>query len=261
MQTRTAVDISSLSLPREIAEWVDGARLYESSGWSGAKTVFVERDKGAYLKIAEAGRLARLAGMQRCFHQNGLSSEVLLYLSADRDYLITAPVAGESGIAEKYLAEPARLSKIFGESLRRLHDAPPAGAPDYDVTCELTENLAAACFSQSHLDLVAPFFGKISADSAACEIAEKKHLLKSDAILHGDYCLPNIMLDDWKFSGFIDIGEGGRGDRHYDICWGLWTIMFNLKSAEYGENFLDSYGRDAIDPERLRICALLTAIE
>ena len=261
MQNRTAVDISSLSLPREVADWVGDARLYESSGMSGAKTVFVDRDNGAYLKIAEAGKLARLAEMQSCFHRNGLSSEVLLYLSADRDYLITAPVPGESGIAEKYLEEPVRLSRIFGESLRRLHDAPPAGAPDYDVTQELADKAPAAAFGQWHMDDLAPFLGRVSVETAAEEIAAKRSLLKSDAILHGDYCLPNIMLDNWQFSGFIDIGEGGRGDRHYDICWGLWTIMFNLKSAEYGENFLDSYGRDQIDPERLRICALLTAIE
>ena len=261
MQNRTAVDIASLSLPREVADWAGNAPLYESSGMSGAKTVFVDRGEGAYLKIAEAGRLARLAEMQTCFHRNSLSSEVLLYFSADRDYLITAPVSGESGIAEKHLAEPARLSKIFGESLRRLHDAPPSGAPDYDVTQELADKAPTAVFWQEHMDDLAPFVGKTDIAKAAEEIATSRHLLRSDAILHGDYCLPNIMLDDWQFSGFIDLGEGGRGDKHYDIAWGLWTVMFNLKSVEYGNIFLDSYGRDAIDPERLRICALLTGME
>ena len=57
------------------------------------------------------------------------------------------------------------------------------------------------------------------------------------------------------------MAEGGVGDRHWDIAWGLWTIHHNLKKTEYGEQFLDAYGRDAVDKDRLRICALLAAME
>lgn len=75
------------------------------------------------------------------------------------------------------------------------------------------------------------------------------------ALLHGDYCLPNILLDDWKFSGFIDLGGSGVGDRHIDIFWGVWTLFFNLKSNAYYERFLDTYGREAVEPEILRTVA------
>ena len=84
-------------------------------------------------------------------------------------------------------------------------------------------------------------------------IEKGKHLLGSDTLIHGDYCLPNIMLDDWKFSGFIDLGNGGRGDRHIDIFWGAWTLEFNLKTDEYRQRFFDAYGRDLIDVEALRV--------
>ena len=78
-------------------------------------------------------------------------------------------------------------------------------------------------------------------------------MLKSDTLIHGDYCLPNIMLDNWRFSGFIDLGNGGRGDRHIDIFWGAWTLEFNLKTDEYRQRFFDAYGRDLIDVEALRV--------
>jgi kanamycin kinase len=76
-------------------------------------------------------------------------------------------------------------------------------------------------------------------------------LLKSDTLLHGDYCLPNIILSDWQFSGFIDLDSAGLGDRHIDLFWGIWTLNFNLKTDVWGDRFLDAYGRDRIDNEIL----------
>jgi kanamycin kinase len=81
--------------------------------------------------------------------------------------------------------------------------------------------------------------------------------LQTDTLLHGDYCLPNIILDDWRFSGFIDFDSGGVGDRHVDIFWGIWTLWFNLKTNEYRERFIDAYGRDKVDESRLNVVAAI----
>lgn len=96
-------------------------------------------------------------------------------------------------------------------------------------------------------------WGYASAEEAIKVVEENKHLLKTDTLLHGDYCLPNIMLNDWSFSGFIDLGNGGVGDRHVDLFWGAWTLFFNLKTDEYKERFFDAYGRDKIDVDMLRV--------
>ncbi|MCR4682109.1 MAG: phosphotransferase [Clostridiales bacterium] len=84
--------------------------------------------------------------------------------------------------------------------------------------------------------------------------------LKSDVLIHGDYCLPNIILDGWSFSGFIDTGNGGMGDRHIDVLWGIWTLKFNLGTAKYTDRFIDAYGRDRIDPCLLRRVAAMEMI-
>ena len=75
--------------------------------------------------------------------------------------------------------------------------------------------------------------------------------LAKDTLLHGDYCLPNVMLKDWQVSGIIDLGNGGVGDRHVDLYWGAWTLAFNLHTDAYRQRFFDAYGRDLIDGERL----------
>ena len=94
----------------------------------------------------------------------------------------------------------------------------------------------------------------MTADEAYATVMQCRSLLQRDCLLHGDYCLPNILLDGWRFSGFIDLGNGGVGDRHIDLFWGVWTLQYNLKTPRYGSRFLDAYGRDKVDE------ALLTAI-
>ena len=36
--------------------------------------------------------------------------------------------------------------------------------------------------------------------------------------------------------------------------------MYNLKTDAWGDRFLDAYGRDAVDPDRMRIAAAAEAV-
>ncbi|MCU6794259.1 hypothetical protein OB236_19310 [Paenibacillus sp. WQ 127069] len=60
-------------------------------------------------------------------------------------------------------------------------------------------------------------------------------------------------------NGYIDVGYGGIGDRHYDIFWGLWSLQFNLKSNDHAKRFIKAYGKLLVDQDRLRLCGLLSA--
>ena len=114
------------------------------------------------------------------------------------------------------------------------------------------ENFRAGRYDTSYFTDI---YGDASADEIHSVLLDGKELLNSRVLLHGDYCLPNIILDDWRFSGFIDLGNGGVGDRHVDIYWGAWTLNFNLKTDAYRDRFFDAYGRDKINSEAIRIVA------
>lgn len=261
MEKNERVNIDTLSLPDELIKWIGNAPIYESSGESGAKTVYIDRDGGAYLKIANCGSLLLSSQLQTYFAKHKLSSPVIRYLSTDRDYLMTAPIRGDDGTSKKYLAEPERLSEIFGLSLRLLHEVEASDCPIKDKMYELTIMAGTKSFLQTHLIDIAEYIGIAHSDTSLAEIVATSGLLKNDVLIHGDYCLPNIILNNWAFEGFIDVADGGVGDRHYDLAWGLWTLQRNLKSSKYGHRFLDAYGRDCIDKDRLRICGLLAAME
>jgi kanamycin kinase len=261
MEKRKLIVTGTLSLPDELIEYIGNSPIYECSGQSGARTVYIDRDSGAYLKIAIQGSLLLASQMQTYFSKHKLSSPVLRYLSTDRDYMITAAIEGEDGTSEQYITEPERLSEIFGQSLRLLHETELSDCPVKDRMSALTRMAGSAHFLQTHLNDIADYIGISHADTSFEEILFKSGLLKNDVLIHGDYCLPNIIFNNWALEGFIDVADGGVGDRHYDLAWGLWTLNKNLRSSKYGQRFLDAYGRDCIDKERLRICGLLAAME
>ena len=65
--------------------------------------------------------------------------------------------------------------------------------------------------------------------------------------VHGDLCLPNIIVNDGKISGFVDRGDCGRGDPWMDISWALWSLEFNLHDKRYGQMLLDKLGLPFIE--------------
>ena len=118
---------------------------------------------------------------------------------------------------------------------------------EYMETVEL--NYSRGVYDQS---LFPDNWGFSSAQEAIAFARRCMPHFRSNVLLHGDYCLPNVMLDQWQFSGFIDVGNGGVGDRHIDLFWGIWSLTYNLKTNAYKDRFLDAYGRELIDDELLR---------
>ena len=253
---RRLIDGLPFGLPEEIYAALRGGAVYDSSCSPEARVYYIERDGGYFLKLAARGTLAREAKMTGYFHSLGLGAEVLHYSRGERDILLTARVAGEDMTDPRYLAEPRRLAVLLGESLRALHEVNPAGCP---VTDRVGEYLALAdrnfdtgCYDKSHFP---DSFGYRSEAEARAVLDAGRHLLYSEVLIHGDYCLPNIMLDGWRLSGFIDLGNAGVGDRHIDLFWGAWTLGFNLHTDAYRDLFFDAYGRDKIDTDKLAVVA------
>ena len=236
--------------PEAFRELIGSCKVFDSSCSPEARVWFLDREDGLYLKTAPKGSLRREAEMTAFFHEKGLAAEVMDYASLDRDWLLTRAVPGEDCTFRRSLDDPKRLSAILGQQLRRLHEIDAAGCP---VTDHTGHYLAAVADGQAQGRFDRSYFHKegLTEDAARAIVREFSPRLKNEVLLHGDYCLPNIMLDDWRFSGFIDLDHGGIGDRHIDLFWGAWSLGFNLGTDAWRDRFLDAYGRDRIDMELL----------
>lgn len=256
---RTPVTPILRDFPQEFHSLLAGP-VYDSSCSAEANVWFLDREEGFYLKSAAKGSLKAEADMTRYFHGKGLASEVVCYLSDTRDWLLTRRIPGEDCTHRLYLEDPKGLCDTTASLLRRLHDTDPGGCPVTDrnalYLAEAGENYRAGHFDKS----LFPESWCCSTPEEAWQLIQiNRKYLNADTLLHGDYCLPNIMLDNWRFTGFIDLGSSGVGDRHIDIFWGLWTLFFNLKTNAWYDRFLDAYGRDGVEPEMLRTIAALEA--
>ncbi len=253
---RTALSGLPTGVPDTLTRLLEGAPVFDSSCSPEARVYFIDKDGGYYLKSAAPRTLACEAAMTAYFHKKGLGAEVLHYATDACDWLLTARVVGEDCTHELYLSDPARLCDTIAEQLRALHELDAKDCPVADrITPYLAlaeENYRTGNYDTSHFP---DSFGYHSADEAWQALQEGKHALRREVLLHGDYCLPNIMLDNWRPSGFIDLGNGGVGDRHIDLFWGAWTLGFNLKTDAYRDRFLDAYGRDKVDKDLMRVVA------
>jgi kanamycin kinase len=242
--------------PAELHPFLTGAKLYDSSGHSGESTIFMDKDAGYFLKSAPTGSLERSATMTRYFHGKGLTTDILAYISDDRDWLLTEKIRGDDCIAAKYLDQPVKLCDTLAERLSALHRLDVADCPVQNHTepyLSLAEdNKRSGKFDEGMLPKCIK-----GIEEAWAFVEKNKHLLKNNTLLHGDFCLPNIILDDWAFSGFIDLGYAGVGDRHVDVFWGIWSLGFNLKTDKYRERFIEVYGRHKVDEDVLRLVAAI----
>ena len=253
---RTLIDKIPIALPSEIERLCEGAKIFDSSCSPEAKVYLIDKDEGYFLKCAAGGSLERERLMTDYFHKKGLGAEVLGYYSGDSDLLLSGRVAGEDCTSEKYLSEPKRLCDILAEQLRYLHELDFSDCPIKDRVGEYIaraeKNYIEDNYNKEHFP---DSFGYSSGEAALAALREGGHLLKNEVLLHGDYCMPNIILDDWRFSGFIDVDSAGVGDRHIDLFWGVWSLRFNLGTNEFDSRFFDAYGRDKVEVDKLKIVA------
>ena len=221
---KTEITINPKDFPEALHSIFEGAKVYDSSCNPTMKVLY--SDLGYYVKIAEKGKLQKEAELAELFAQKGMGVELVTYISADKDYMVTREAKGEDAL--HYLDNPERLCEGLAEAMKYLHSRPTEGVP------------VSGCMEA---------YGK----------TEKGSALKQDTFIHGDFCLPNIMLDDWKFGSFIDVGLAGVGDKHIDIYWVLWSLNYNLGTDKYTDYFLDLYGREKVDTEILKIVAEVEA--
>lgn len=249
-------------LPNWLSPELAHAPMFDSSSSPEAQVTFIDTEDGFFLKRATAGALERKNAMTTYFHKLGLTSEVLRYergTANGYDWLLKRRLHGEDCTSARYMEQPKRLVDIMAEQLARLHATTTDGCPDPDHT---TRYLARAeegwDIGRADPSFYTTIFGEATLEDIHRIIVERGKELSTDTLLHGDYCLPNIILDDWRFSGFIDLDSGGVGDRHVDVFWALWTLRFNLHTTQWNNRFLDAYERTNIN---LDMMPLIAAIE
>ena len=95
-----------------------------------------------------------------------------------------------------------------------------------------------------------------SAEEILAELIATRPIAEDLVFTHGDYCLPNVMIDGTDLGGFIDLGSAGVADRYQDLSLACRSLSHNW-GPKWVPQLLDEYGISDVDEKRLEYYRLM----
>ena len=157
-----------------------------------------------------------------------------------QDWLLMTRIRGQELCRPEVMNNPTLLLDCMAEALHTLWAIPAETCP--------FERTVADNLSHAEAAILAGRF-----DPSGCEPETfgpggfenpealldwlKNHLPPQDRVVtHGDFCLPNLFTDGTRFTGFIDVGNVGAGDRWMDLALG-WRSLKHNSDGHYGKTY------------------------
>ena len=184
--------------------------------------------------------------------------EVLRYDTDEKhEYLVTSAITGtDTTSASAELGAPT-IARLLARGLRLIHEVPISDCPfvmTLDTLIPLArENTLDGRVDEGNFDEIR--MGRTAQDlleELASSVPPKEDLV----FTHGDYCLPNVLVNAGEVAGFVDLSRAGIADRYKDIALVIRSIRHNT-GQEVERLFLDEYGIIAADAAKIEYYMLL----
>lgn len=258
-----------VELPQSVQRYLVG---YRSSGddlrtSSSAHVYFFRhpQGRGRFLKVLKSAERrsdeAKL-GTEKVALEGlrGLSwvANVVYYCVEDGvEYLITEELPGRSSEGEWARADIPGMLRAVAEGLRRIHtlairDFALDGSVD-GLLARLERRVRLNLVGEGELEGVG---WRGSAQELLEEMQRRRPRNEERVLTHGDFCLPNVLVEAGQVTGVVDWGHAGVGDRHRDFAAVAMSIGRNY-GEEWVEPFFEAYGVGDVDREKLRYHRLL----
>ncbi len=159
------------------------------------------------------------------------------------DYLLMSEILGIETSHKVYSNDLPSMVRKLGEAMRLFHNGPI-------VDCPFDETLAVKMVraqQRAQADLIPA--------TLWAELAAKRPQTEDLVLTHGDYCLPNIILQNGELSGFIDLGRAGVADRYQDLALAVRSLAYNFGEG-WAPLLFAAYGIEP-DPAKLKFYTLL----
>ncbi len=233
-----------------------------------------------FLKYGAAGgpfpivdEIARLEWMAT----NGIAVPrvVAAVIEGENGFLLTESLPGADASVATRRSKRATVAAL-ASALRGLHATPVEGCPFVHPAAtrveEAARRVASGCIDPEEFDAgretrdPVHLLGILNATHERLAGRQRRGEVSPEGrtFTHGDYCLPNIILQRVRsdssethvLSGFIDVGRAGVADQYQDLALAARSITRNL-GARWAPLFLSEYGLDRVDEERLEFYTLL----
>jgi aminoglycoside phosphotransferase len=137
------------------------------------------------------------------------------------------------------------IATEYGKGLRRIHDNFHPEFPCLinwlgEAREQCSRNVADGIVSGT-VDEHSIHHGRPVTDLLDVIVAERPRYRNEIRFSHGDWCMPNVLVENGAFVGAIDWSNGGYKDYRYDLATGLWSLRRN-GLAGFEADYLMGYG-------------------
>jgi len=251
------------SLPPALARIISGYEWRQNNlGFSTAQVFRLEAsDKNSlYLKIdARASKFSLRQERRRLdWLGNRLPAPEVLLFTADEnhEYLLLSEIPGTDASHDFLKNDIPRIVEQLVSGLKMIHAVPIENCP-FDERNESKIESVRKLVGNNLIDeddFEEIHRGKTAADLFRETLAAEP--FDEDLVFtHGDYCVPNVILENGRLSGFVDWGNAGIADRFHDLALLTRSITDNF-GAEYEASIFAAYGI-APDWKKIRFYQLL----
>lgn len=168
---------------------------------------------------------------------------VVDFVPGETDVLVTETIPGAPASDREANPDTALVADLLAEAWQLVH-ALPADTCPFDTSTDsllkaAEQSLATATYEvwDNERDTMRP------AADVYRELLSTRPPKPTPVVVHGDACLPNVLIDGDRIAGFVDLGDLGAGDPWWDLaaCLGSMRRPGNAIAGER-ERFLDAYG-------------------
>ena len=227
-------------LPDRIRAAVNGiAFSKEGIGMSGAG-VWISDE--AVLKIEKCSESTKRQNMMLRWLRGKLQAPEIICEEQHDDVLYTlmTRIHGEMACSEANMKRPNDTVAAIAEGLRMLWTVDISDCPIRYTLADMIKD------AEKHIAAADTSAWKGHFETPEKQLEWLANNMPDDEFVfaHGDYCMPNIMIEGRKVKGFVDMAQCGAADRWYDI---------SLMQQSLERNFSGFFGGPGYDGFRTKM--------
>lgn len=257
----------SLRMPPSIAAVLGGqAGKTDALGKSGAQVLLFD-DYVLKIRPAESWDTADVQILRWLAGKAPVPQVIAHEVQDGRDWLLMSRIRGKELCSPEIMNNPVLLLDCMAEALHILWSIPVDGCPFERTVADSLSHAEAAIlagrFDPSDCEPETFGPGGFKNPKALLDWLKNNRPEQDRVVTHGDFCLPNLFTDGKAFTGFIDVGRAGAGDRWMDLALG-WRSLKHNSDGHWGKVYPDIHPDDLFraagvpkDEEKLRYYILL----
>lgn len=191
-------------------------------------------------------------------HKLSVPQVIAFSSDATHDFLLLTAVPGEDATDDLPGLSLRDRVELIATGLRQIHEIDVVSCP-FDRSLDAELRLARTRVDQGLVgeeDLEEHQKGR-SIKAILDDLEERRPSIETAVFTHGDYSLPNIMIDQGQVSGFLDWRDGGFGDPYRNL-----PIVAKSIAKNWGEEWVDPFYKcfglqDGLDQEKMEYYRLL----